>query len=224
MNPLKKRKTKLFKAIFEGKWREVVLRSNEKEARYFHAVSYDDRPELVRMLPLHFACLFGPTVEAIEALIASYPDALHQRDSTFNRTPLHMAILKSASPEVIERLLVADRDSMALKCRDRVGRLPLHYAICTRAPAKVMQQLLEAYPEGAKVQDFNGWLPFHVGCSYGMSDEVFACLYRCYPGSIHVTTKRGSLTPIDCAQRSGRQQEYQKLTMANNRVIAPIAV
>lgn len=215
---IKRRQLKLFEAILAGDWAEVVFRSNSKEARQYHGVVYDERPEKVRLLPLHLACLYNPPLEVVESLVAAYPEALRDRDTTFRRTPLHFALLKCASAEVVAFLIKSDLDRVAARSKDRVGRLPLHYAMCSHSSLGTVEMLCNAFPLAAREQDVNGWLPFHVGCAYGMSQDLFLYLYKIYPDALYTTTTRGDLTPLQCAQRNGRTRECQMLVSLQNNV------
>ena len=76
-------------------------------------------------LPLHYSCYYGASVEVIERLIESYPEAIRCTDSKTNSLPLHLACKTEASPEVIKRLIQEYPE--ALIVRDATGKTPEDY-------------------------------------------------------------------------------------------------
>ena len=54
-----------------------------------------------------------------------------------------------------------------------------------------MLSLIEAFPDGVKSRDKDGWLPLHVACSAGAPIEVVVELVRTYPQSLFATTDGG---------------------------------
>ena len=78
----------------------------------------------------------------------------------------------------------------------------LDYACCHSASVEVIKVLIGANPSAPAWPDNNGWLPIHVSCRIGASEEVLRLLLSVYPSSLWSKTKKGS-TPLICAQKNG---------------------
>jgi len=91
-------------------------------------------PDENGMLPLHYACAYGATEEALKALTDDRVDTIAAPDSK-GRTPLHFALGNAdrpASPNVVRLLL--SRNPAVVNCIDAEGNLPIHL-LATRAQA-----------------------------------------------------------------------------------------
>lgn len=79
------------------------------------------------MLPIHYACAYGATVEVLEVLIGAWEDSMTKTDSK-GRTPLHFAMGNADrpnSPNVI-KLLLELLDSGGMDVLDEENNIPLH--------------------------------------------------------------------------------------------------
>ena len=77
------------------------------------------------MLPIHYACAYGASVEVLNALIDSWDHSLRETDSR-GRTPLHFMMGnadRANSPKVVELLLGLHPGAM--EQLDAEGNLPL---------------------------------------------------------------------------------------------------
>ena len=73
-------------------------------------------------LPLHAACSFQATREAVDALLSTYPPGVSHQNGVGN-LPLHQAAMWQASAEVVKALLLHHPEGAA--CRNNYGSLPL---------------------------------------------------------------------------------------------------
>ena len=83
-------------------------------------------PDENAMLPIHYACAYGASVEVMTALIDSWDRSLRETDSR-GRTPLHFMMGnadRANSPRVVELLLGLYPGAM--EQLDAEGNLPLH--------------------------------------------------------------------------------------------------
>ncbi len=173
-----------------------------KAERWHNAVGFFDAHRSSKILPLHQACIFHPTKDAIHHIIQAYPEALRATESGYGRVPLHIACHSNASFDCIREL--ASQYPAASVERDIIGRVPLHYALSNGAASEIVEELLkasvDAYGSGGKrricsVADFNGWLPIHVACFMGASARVLNMLVKAYPEGVDCITKKNS-TPM----------------------------
>ncbi len=195
----------LFRAISAEDWELVITVCDTKPykaERWHNAVGFFDAHRSSKILPLHQACIFHPTKDAIHHIIQAYPEALRATESGYGRVPLHIACHSNASFDCIREL--ASQYPAASVERDIIGRVPLHYALSNGAASEIVEELLkasaEAYGSGGKqricsVSDFNGWLPIHVACFMGASARVLNMLVKAYPEGVDCITKKNS-TPM----------------------------
>ena len=197
----------LFRAISAENW-ELVLSICEskpyKAEKWHNAVGFFDAHRSSKILPLHQACIFHPTVPAVKYMIQAYPMALRSKESGYGRVPLHIACHSNASIECIHELLF--HYPAASIDRDLIGRVPLHYALSNGATTEIVEELMDAacntYGSNANgrreicsVADFNGWLPIHVACFMGASPKVIALLVKAFPEGVGMATRKNS-TPL----------------------------
>jgi ankyrin repeat protein len=105
------------------------------------------------------------------SLLAELPYQViyHHCKDRFGRRPLHWACGCSAlDMDTVFTLIEMTRQSAQQP--DENGMLPVHwacqnYAADVAVVAKVVEALLEAYPEGASLQDASGKLPLHYICA-----------------------------------------------------------
>mmetsp|Transcript_14569 Transcript_14569/g.16944 ORF Transcript_14569/g.16944 Transcript_14569/m.16944 type:complete len:453 (-) Transcript_14569:295-1653(-) len=192
----------LFRAISAENWELVCTICDTKpyKAEAWHnAVGFFDAHRSSRILPLHQACIFHPTEEAIRHLIQACPHALRSKENGYGRVPLHIACHSNASLGCI-KVLVAQYPNACIE-QDVIGRVPLHYALSNGASYDVVKTLMNSVvqicgPSGLRrvcsVADFNGWLPIHVACFMGASPQVVSALVKAYPEGVHVATKKSS--------------------------------
>ena len=87
----------------------------------------------------------------------------------------------------------------AARQMNEVYRMPLHYA-AQNFSAAVVQALLAAYPEAAKVEDFERDTPLHLAAKYS-SVTVVQLLLAAYPKAARLTNQRGD-TPAGKARNN----------------------
>jgi len=194
----------LFRAISAENWELVVsvCESKPYKAEKWHtSVGFFDAHRSSKILPLHQACIFHPTVSAIKHIIQAYPMALRSKESGYGRVPLHIACHSNASLECIHELL--SHYPAASIDRDLIGRVPLHYALSNGATEEIVEELIEAacHAYGSKangrreicrVADFNGWLPIHVACFMSASAKVLTMLVKAFPEGVEMSTRKNS--------------------------------
>lgn len=76
--------------------------------------------------------------------------------------------------------------------------LPLHKVCVLSPPMSVIESLIEAYPDGAKGKDQDGWLPIHCACFYGASQTIINALIQAYPSGASNKDDEGR-TPLHYA-------------------------
>ena len=210
-NPVKKKLFKksrgtnaLYRAISAEDWELVVSICQMKpyKAEKWHdAVGFFDAHRSSRILPLHQACIFHPSREAIRHIIQAYPYALRSKENGYGRVPLHIACHSNASYECIHDLL--SHYPGATIERDLIGRVPLHYALSNGATYEIVEELIKAAEqtcgqkangrwEVCSVVDLNGWLPIHVACFMGAPAKVMSLLVKCYPEGVDAKTRKDS--------------------------------
>lgn len=189
-----------------------------------------------KVLPLHQACAVAGVSQALmERLVQIYPQAIHCRESSYQRLPLHCACRTAADPAIIRVLLQAEQQlgtcevssssSLSLsspqhhqqhqpqQClqADLLQRVPLHYALSNGAHAETIQLLLQAAPQAAASVDRRGWTPLHVATSVGCSVAVLRMVLEAHPAAIDRRTLQGS-SPAKCLHRTCRhRQELKKI-------------
>lgn len=213
-NPIKKKlgwkkssrgTNSLYRAISGENWDIVITVCNAKPykaEKWHNAVGFFDAHRSSKILPLHQACIFHPTQDAIRAIVQAYPFALRAKESGYGRVPLHIACHSNASYECICEL-IQSYPAASLE-RDSIGRVPLHYALSNGAAEEVVEELLNAAVEShgdsgrrqvCSATDFNGWLPIHVACFMGASARVLSMIVKAYPEGVDAETKKKS-TPM----------------------------
>lgn len=71
--------------------------------------------------------------------------------------------------------------------------LPLHKACVLAPPQGVIEKLLQAYPDGAKCIDQDGWLPIHCACFYGSCSQAITTLLEAHPKGSQLKDDEGRL-------------------------------
>ena len=164
-----------------------------------------------QVLPLHQASAVAQVpVDVVQLLLQTYPAAVQETESSYQRLPLHCACRTAADPLVVRLLLQADWDfagrqqdspvTPACLQPDVLGRLPLHYALSNGAHPETIRALLQAAPQSAQGVDARGWTPLHVACSTGCSLTILQQLYAAYPPAICMSTVQGS-SPARCLHK-----------------------
>ena len=220
----------LFRAISAENWELVCTICDTKPykaEKWHNAVGFFDAHRSSKILPLHQACIFQPTKEAIVHIIQAYPTALQSKESGYGRVPLHIACHSNASIESIQ-ILVSHRPSASTE-QDDIGRVPLHYALSNGASYDIVKILLNAAtevigPQGRRtvcsMTDFNGWLPIHVACFMGVSPHVLREIVSAYPDAVDVATKKRS-TPMSLvkglAMSEERKEQLQSILQNKGR-------
>ncbi|KAL3913283.1 MAG: hypothetical protein SGARI_000732 [Bacillariaceae sp.] len=83
--------------------------------------------------------------------------------------------------------------------------LPLHKACVLQPPEEVILKLLNAYSEGAKSRDQDGWLPVHCACFYGANETIVTTLLGANPKGAQSKDDEGRL-PLHYACLKGASQ------------------
>lgn len=113
---------------------------------------------------LHHACNRRCSViEAVEALIRAYPDALLVEDDK-GWLPLHYACRFKAPKEAVRLLLrmYPEKGRFGVSRLDRKGRTPLWYAVRYDAPPGVVSLLLEVDPSTVLEEDQHSETPLAI--------------------------------------------------------------
>jgi len=220
----KKRGTNaLFRAIGAENWDVVVFICENKpyKAELWHkAPAFFDAHRSAEILPLHQACVFRPSQEALSSLIQAHPMALQAIESGYHRLPIHIACHSGASVDCIRLLLAHHPGGVVVE--DLIGRVPLHYALSNGASSQIVDLILNAAmnalgPRGAtkvaSTVDFNGWLPLHVACFMGASAPVLAAIVRAFPAGVDAKTKKDS-TPLSLLQQLGMSEEKKQVLIS----------
>ena len=113
------------------------VRANRREAKHVDADG---------LMPLHWACSGGPTLEVIQALLHAYPRAARRVDSD-GSTALHFASHYGGSASVVQALVEAS--PRAIYTKDKYGRVPLYHAAEKSSSLDVLRILLNAGPSMA---------------------------------------------------------------------------
>eukprot|EP00985_Skeletonema_marinoi_P010384 scaffold4881_cov201-Skeletonema_marinoi.AAC.1 len=161
-------------------------------------------------LPLASSLQMGGTDDEVLALLAAYPQAAEQVDSSDSDNdpdaesetllsllgnkpakvapslPLHYAIIEMRSQKVLKALLDAYPDA-AKKKNPQTRNLPLHDALedALKRPEaeEVILLLLNAYPQAAKEKMKDGRLPIEVCAKNKASEGLMLALYKADPKS-----------------------------------------
>ena len=115
-------------------------------------------------LPLHAACSFQATRDAIDALLRAYPPGSSHANGVGN-LPLHQAVMWQASLEVVEVLLLHYPEGASV--RNNYGALPLHLAASNNAPSEIIKLLIDAYPDALHLQNDDGMTPLDLAMGGG---------------------------------------------------------
>jgi len=194
----------LFRAISSENWELVCMIADTKpyKAEAWHlSKGFFDAHRDSQILPLHQACIFHPTADALTHIIQAFPTALRATESGYRRVPLHIACHSNASLECIQ-VLISHYPEASIET-DVIGRVPLHYALSNGASYEIVVTLMDAAkhvigPDSdglrhvCSVADFNGWLPVHVACFMGVSSKVLALIVNAFPEGVDMATRKGS--------------------------------
>ena len=105
-------------------------------------------------LALHEACKYQPPVEAVQALLDAYKDAV-KVPGLYGYLPLHFACSSNASEQVVRLLIEAH--PAAVRTRDELDEaLPIHLAAKWGANDEVLLDILTTHPEGSFIKDASG--------------------------------------------------------------------
>jgi ankyrin repeat protein len=93
--------------------------------------------------------------------------------------------------------------------------LPLHKACVLQPPVSFIQALIDAYPEGAKSKDQDGWLPIHCACFYGAGQEIVDCLLMANPNGAHAKDDEGRMALHYASLKGATEGVVSALLRAN---------
>lgn len=137
---------------------------------------------------LHAACAKRrPPLRVIQALVEAcgrHGETIMERDK-HGRTPLVLAISSNADYPVIE-YLVSERPQAAT-VNDHLGQLPLHIACGVfEQQEKLVKLLLQAFPEAASRETFNGRTPLHAAMEARAPLAIVQQLVKCTCKAVEV--------------------------------------
>lgn len=115
-------------------------------------------------LPLHAACSFRATRDAVDVLLRAYPPGSSHANGVGN-LPLHQAVTWRASLEVAEALLHHHPEGAS--ARNNYGSLPLHLAASNNAASEIIKLLIDAYPDALHLQNDDGMTPLDLAMGGG---------------------------------------------------------
>ena len=113
-------------------------------------------------LPLHAACSFQATREAVDALLRAHPPGAAHPNGVGN-LPLHQAAMWQAGADVVEALLLHHPGGASV--RNNYGSLPLHLAASNDAGIEVVKLLVDAYPDALRLQNDDGMTPLDLAAA-----------------------------------------------------------
>lgn len=192
-------RTILFRLVLKKDWDGVASRVHlfpDEACTWIVTKGFNGN---LRFLPIHKACVLGPSASIIQSLIAAFPEGLARADQD-GWLPLHCACFYGAPEATIDVIIRAD--TKAAQHKDDDGRLPLHYACLKGASEKVVSQLLGAHVKGALTKDNDGRMPLHHACSKAAADSVIECLVRLGPKAAQSKDANGRL-PLHLACKKG---------------------
>lgn len=205
----------LSRAIASEDWmlaRTLVTQHPNQASRWTERYGFFDGETSAKVLPLHEALVGHAPLECDQLIVQTYPAAVRERETSYERLPLHCACRSDPEPGIIRFLVSCCRKACLIP--DRLGRLPLHYALTNGADPEVIKILMEANPSAAKGQDIYGWTPVAVACNVGASEEVVRMLLEASPDSVFIGTPPGgclsSVIPINCPHRSALMSLIQR--------------
>eukprot|EP00565_Helicotheca_tamesis_P008551 CAMPEP_0185728310 /NCGR_PEP_ID=MMETSP1171-20130828/3692_1 /TAXON_ID=374046 /ORGANISM="Helicotheca tamensis, Strain CCMP826" /LENGTH=363 /DNA_ID=CAMNT_0028397001 /DNA_START=39 /DNA_END=1130 /DNA_ORIENTATION=+ len=151
--------------------------------------------------PLHQSVRLGVSLDVVEAIYNSYPQAVTIKEPKTGNTALHLACNKQFSPEVLRFLL--EKWPQAVSEKDHRGVTPLHIACALLVDVDVVSLLLDAWPDAIK-EYCNGKTPLVLALNAARTEssyDLVQILLERWPSAAKVKDRRGS-TPLHlaCAQ------------------------
>eukprot|EP00957_Ditylum_brightwellii_P014128 1065078-Ditylum_brightwellii.AAC.1 len=136
--------TRIFKLIQQRRWDDAIshLRQAPDEAKRWVVRKYD-KEVTMRRLPIHEACIRGPTVSVVVALIDANRHGVKEQDLN-GRLPLHHACAKGATPDVVLKLVYAYPNS--IDAQDKYGKTALDCVKESINPSERLMKLLQKRP------------------------------------------------------------------------------
>lgn len=114
-----------------------------------------------------------------------------------NRTMLFRLLLKKDWDGAIERAETHPEEAatwiVTKGFNGNLRFLPLHKACVLAPPGEVIESLLNAYTEGAKCRDQDGWLPIHCACFYGACSHAIKTLLEVHSKGAQLKDDEGRL-------------------------------
>ena len=108
--------------------------------------------------------IMGNASNAVLFKLEDYNPSSPRRLNHEGQTSLHIAAIGSMRPEVVQMLIDKDEGTggwAAIDAKDDEGKLPLHHA-AEHSDWSTVRVLLDAKPDSACVQDWDGWYPFQL--------------------------------------------------------------
>lgn len=93
--------------------------------------------------------------------------------------------------------------------------LPLHKACVLQPPVSFIQALNDAYPDGAKSKDQDGWLPLHCACFYGAGQGIVDCLLLANSSGAHAKDDEGRMPLHYASLKAATEGVVSSLLRAN---------
>lgn len=132
-------------------------------------------------------------------MVSMTPDTseLAQEVDYENRTMLFRLLLKKDWDGAMERAESHPEEAatwiVTKGFNGNLRFLPLHKACVLAPPGEVIETLLNAYTDGAKCRDQDGWLPIHCACFYGACSHAIKTLLEAHPKGAQLKDDEGRL-------------------------------
>lgn len=206
----------LSRAITSEEWSRVndIIKTNPQYVQQWtRREGFFDGKSTADVLPIHEAIVGGAPYNVIIELINIYPNALKERETSYQRLPLHCACRKNAQYDIVQYIIQQYPDACIQA--DSLDRVPLHYALSNGADLQIVNLLIETRPNACKAQDHKGWSPAHVAANLAVPEEIMKKLLQANPEAVLTKTNRGhsirSVIPKQTPNRSSLKQTVTEI-------------
>lgn len=155
---------------------------------------------------LHSALEFSSSMEIVQAIISTQPQAVHELNAD-GKLPIHFAAWHQSPHEIISLLIQLFPDSVKTR-EEKCGNLPIHYAIqyAPQGPSADIRPslvLLEAYPAAVFEANSKGFFPIHLAARNRCPVAFIDALLKICPYSVGFQDKdpKSQLLALDFALR-----------------------
>ena len=149
---------------------------------------------------MHVACENDLSIEGINCLYSSFPEALSLHNDE-GALPIHMACVNGKSVENLKFLM--SKLPMGFPLAIKNGDLLIHL-ISENSSEKFVKFLLEQLPKCVETKNKQERLPIHIACKKGSSLNVIRALHEAYPVGILQPDEDGTLALHDACKRIPR--------------------